>query len=656
MDTAQLDGTRIGRRHLRFDPITDDDATIAAHLEQLSVPALIASVAGLTGDPSLLRTATRPREFLQNEFQGKMTAAELGELRRRALAVVTAWRDAGCPQPPDPSPELIRETMEWINCGPVPDDYAALYAEEMDLAGANPRAIALVGDAVIPPGFSVLIIGLGEAGLLAALRLQEAGIPFEIIEKNDDVGGTWYENSYPGARVDVASHFYSYSFTHADQFSDYYARQPELHRYFRTLMDEFGVGEHVHWGHEVTRAEWDEDAGRWTVTATAADGTQLTRSATVVFAGVGFLNRPLIPDLPGLERFAGPVFHAAAWNHDVDLTGARVALVGAGASGFQIGPAIVDDVAALTVFQRPPQWMAPNPRYHAAVGDGEHWAMRHLPGYSRWYRFMLMLQSSDRMLDLVRADENWPDFPRTANAASAARRQVFANWIADQLGDDPALMAKVTPNYPPMAKRMLQDNGSWLRCLRREHVELVTDPIRDIDETGIRTASGYYDADVIVLATGFRASEMLWPMEIIGRDGVSIADKWNGKPAAYNGISVPGFPNFFIFSGPGTGLAHAGSVMFMTECQMRYTGAALRTLIEGGHRSIEPSEEAYGRYRDRLQAEVSALMWGHPSIEHSWYKAADGNVYVLSPWRSVDYWAMTGTVDPDDHVLNGAHR
>ena len=225
-----------------------------------------------------------------------------------------------------------------------------------------------------------------------------------------------------------------------------------------------------------------------------------------------------------------------------------------------------------------------------------------------------------------------------------------------QLGDDTELIAKATPTYPPMAKRMLQDNGSWLRCLTQPHVDLVNDPIVDIDATSVRTASGQYEADIIVLATGFRASEVLWPMKILGREGLSIAKVWDGRPAAYNGVSIAGFPNFFVMSGPGTGLAHAGSVIVMSECQMRYIGDALRTLIDGGHRSIEPTAIAYERYRDDLLSEVATLMWGHPSIEHSWYKAADGNVYVLCPWRLVDYWQMTGRVDPDDHTSYEANN
>ncbi len=636
-------------QHLELDVIKDDDDLIAAALDDLSTPALIASVVQLTGNPSYVRGPIRPREFVLNEFQGKLHEDEKAELRAQALEAIIAWRDAGCPACAPLASDVVKEVMDWIACETVAEDYAAMYVDEMDLFGENPRAFPIHSDPANPTALSVLIIGAGEGGLLAALRLQEAGIGFRILEKNHDVGGTWLENRYPGCRVDVASHYYSYSFGPNDSFSSYYTLQPELYRYFRTLLDEHGIAERVRWGAEVETAAWDDDTKRWNVSYRTADGTVGTESADVLISGVGLLNRPLIPDLPGLDRFTGPAFHSARWDDNVDLSGKRVALIGAGASGFQIGPAIMDQVAELTVFQRTPQWMAPNPRYHASVSAGERWAMRHLPGYGRWYRFMLMFQSSDKSLEMVRVDEQWPDFPRTANAFSAQRREVLAKWIEDNVGDDPTLREKVTPNYPPMSKRMLQDNGSWLRCLTQKHVTLDNSPIVEIGEHRVTTEDGTYDVDVIVLATGFRASEVLWPLEIIGRDGRSIAETWQGRPSAYCGVTIPGFPNFFMLAGPGTGLAHAGSVIFTTECQMRYIGRAISHLVEGDHRTIEVTDDAYKRYGDDLQAEVATLMWGHPSIEHSWYKSADGNVYVLSPWRLVDYWKRTAAVDPADH-------
>jgi 4-hydroxyacetophenone monooxygenase len=638
-------------RHLTTEPITGGDHEIAEKLATVSVPALIAAVVVMTGDRSYLRGPIKPREFLHNEFQGNLSDTEKAQLRGDALSAIRAWREDGCPVPAAPSDDVLREILDWIACEPVSDEYASLYIEEMDLTAANPRAIALEKPPRSGADVSVIVIGCGEAGLLAGIRMKEAGIPFEILEKNSDVGGTWLENSYPGCRVDVASHYYSYSFERNDFFTDYYTRQPELYDYFRALTDDHDIWPHISFEREVVRATWDDLAAKWTVTAWRPDGTEDVRTANALICGVGILNRPLIPDISGIDEFTGPLFHSARWDHSVDLKGKRIALLGAGASGFQIGPAIVDDVASLTVFQRTPQWMAPNSRYHAEVSAGERWAMNHLPGYSRFYRFMLMWQSSDKMLELVRADPDWPDFPRTANANSAARRDYFANWIEQQVGHDPVLAAKVTPDYPPMAKRMLQDNGSWLRCLTQSHVELVNDKITNIDADGVVTVTGRYDADVIVLATGFRAGEMLWPMEIIGRDGVSIADAWDGKPCAYNGVSVAGFPNFFIMAGPGTGLAHAGSVIIMSELEMRYIGDALRRLIDDGVCAIEPTTAAHDRYRDALLNEVSTLMWGHPSIEHSWYKSADGNVYILCPWRLVDYWNMTRGVDVDDHVI-----
>jgi hypothetical protein len=218
------------------DPIVDSDDVIAEALADVSVPALIASVVGLTGDPAFVRGPIKPRRFVQNEFQGLLDDEEKAQLRSDALAAICSWRDAACPPPAQLSIEVMREVMDWIACEPVPPDNAALYAEEMDLGGENPRAIALDDTVTVPPGFSVLIIGFGASGLLAAIRLKEAGIPFEIVEKNNDVGGTWYENSYPGCRVDVASHYYSYSFEPNNDFAEYYTQQGELHDYFRKVM------------------------------------------------------------------------------------------------------------------------------------------------------------------------------------------------------------------------------------------------------------------------------------------------------------------------------------------------------------------------------------------------------------------------------------
>ena len=397
---------------------------------------------------------------------------------------------------------------------------------------------------------------------------------------------------------------------------------------------------------------WDEEAASWTVRARHADGAEETVEARAVISAVGQLNRPNVPRIDGQDAFAGPSFHSARWDHSVELTGKRVALIGAGASGFQIAPAIADDVAQLTVFQRTAQWMFPNPNYHEKVGPGVRWALRHLPFYGRWYRFLILWPGCDKGLDAARVDPDYPDQQRAVSEHNEATRQIFTDWILSQIGDDPELAAKVVPDYPATGKRTLQDNGSWLRTLTRDNVELVRTGIDHIEPHAVVTVDGTrYPADVLVYATGFLATRVLWPMEIVGRGGIDLRAMWGERPAAYLGITVPGFPNFFCMYGPGTNLAHGGSLIFHSECQMRYILQCIELLIDGDHRTMEPRQERYDDWHERSQRELAGLVWAQPSVKHSFFKNADGEIHVLSPWRLVDYWRWTKELDPQDYVI-----
>ena len=497
-----------------------------------------------------------------------------------------------------------------------------------------------------------MVIGCGESGLLAGIRLKEAGIPFTIVEKNAGVGGTWWQNTYPGARVDVGNHFYCYSFEPTDQWTHFFAEQPELQAYFQTVMDRHDIGRHVLWETEVTEASWDDASATWTVRARDRNGATTELSARAVISAVGQLNRPHLPGIDGQQDFAGPAFHSSEWDHAVDLAGKRVAMIGAGASGFQIAPTIADDVDTLTVFQRTAQWMFPNPNYHAEVGPGVQWALRHLPFYGRWYRFLLFWPGCDKGLDAARVDADYPDQQKAVSEINEITRIMFTEWIASQVGDDPELLAKVVPDYPATGKRTLQDNGSWLRTLTRDNVELVRTGIDRIEADAVVTEDGErYPADVIVYATGFQANKILWPMAIVGRDGEILGERWGERPTAYLGITIPGYPNFFCMYGPGTNLASGGSLIFHSECQMRYITECLELLIAGGHKSMEPTEERTADWHDRSQAEMRKMVWSQPSIKHSFYKNSFGEVYGLSPWRLVDYWTWTRQPNPDDFVI-----
>ena len=436
------------------------------------------------------------------------------------------------------------------------------------------------------------------------------------------------------------------------QWTHFFAEQPELQRYFQRVMDRYDIGRHVLWETEVTEAAWDDASGTWTVRTRDRNGATATLSARAVISAVGQLNRPHLPAIPGQELFCGPAFHSAEWDHSVDLRGKRVALIGAGASGFQIAPAIAEEVEHLTVFQRTAQWMFPNPNYHAEVGPGVQWALRHLPFYGRWYRFLLFWPGCDKGLAAARVDPDYPDQQRAVSELNEIARIMFTEWITSQVGDDAELLAKVLPDYPATGKRTLQDNGSWLKALTRDNVDLIRTGIARIERDAVVTDDGIrHEADVIVYATGFQANRMLWPMTVVGRDGEILSERWGERPSAYLGITVPGYPNFFCMYGPGTNLAHGGSLIFHSECQMRYITECLELLIAGGHRSVEPRADKARDWHERSQAEMRKLVWSQPSVKHSFYKNAFGEVHILSPWRLVDYWAWTRQPNPDDFVF-----
>jgi 4-hydroxyacetophenone monooxygenase len=633
-------------------PFTTSDEEIADALLDVSIPTLMLSLVHMAGDPTPIRGALKPAGLFLNEVQGYMSEKDKAAVRALAVEVIRDYRDRGCPEPEPIGAAVLKEMMEWLVCEPVPDEYVPMLLEEMELDGGDGRAARSAAPSAARDAFPVVVIGCGESGLLAGIRLKEAGIPFTIVEKNAGPGGTWYQNTYPGARVDVGNHFYCYSFEPTDQWTHFFAEQPELLAYFQRVMDKYGIGPHVRWETEVTDASWDDATATWAIRTRAVDGTASTLRARAIISAVGQLDRPYLPPIPGLKRFSGAAFHSAEWDHSVDLRDKRVAMVGAGASGSQIAPAIAEDVAHLTVFQRTAQWMFPNPNYHAAVGAGVQWALRHLPFYGRWYRFLLFWPGCDKGLAAARVDPDYPDQQRAVSEINEITRVMFTEWITSQIGGDQELAAKVIPDYPATGKRTLQDNGSWLRTLTRDDVDLVRTPIERIEADAVVTADGVrHPADVIVFATGFQATEVLWPMTITGRDGEDLRARWGDRPTAYLGITVPGYPNFFCMYGPGTNLASGGSLIFHSECQMRYIAQCLDHLIVGGHRSMEPRQDTTEEWVERSQREMRTMVWSQPSIAHSFYKNRHGEVYTLSPWRLVDYWEWTRTPEFDDFTF-----
>ena len=616
--------------------------------------------------------------------QAGMPPNEMAEIRSEAVPVIAAYRDSGC-EPHALSRELLVEMMTFLSCEPLSDRLAELMLFDMAPEGGDLAAITWGDefDEAVKADSPVVVIGAGMAGIQAGIRLAQAGLPFTIIEKNAGPGGTWYENRYPGARVDVPSHQYCYSFEPGDHWSEYFCQHPELRNYFTTVLDKYALRPHCRFETEVAGAEWDEERGRWRVrirptkSRGGADepgqgepnaqegmtgelrgardrdsGTEILEARFIISA-VGSLNIPKLPEIEGMESFAGPSFHSTRWPEDFDHSGKKFALLGAGASGFQIAPTIADEVESLSIFQRTAQWVMPNEIYHKKVPKGETWAMQHLPFYGRWLRFVMTEPGLVSGVEPFRIDPGYqdPDGTSSVNPINKISREFLMDFMRSHLGDREDLIEKLTPDYPAMGKRVLQDNGSWFQALKKPNVDLVRTGIERIESDGIRTVDGkLHEADVICYATGFEHNQFLG-FDLIGRNGVSIHEQWRDEPTAYLGITVPNFPNVFLCYGPGTNLAHSAGLFFHAEYQTMHAMDAIHQVLRREARSIEVKPEVHERYVKELVERISALVWSHPSIQHSHYKNPDGKIYTLSPWPIDEYWEMTREVDPADYRI-----
>jgi 4-hydroxyacetophenone monooxygenase len=634
---------------------TATDEQLQAALAVGNIPTLLLVLAQLTGDPSWVSEQYRPTRTLaldDNDSGGLPDAAQAA-VRSAAFEVLRGLRDGRREIPAPPPDDRITDLVGWSLGDEIPPEYGQTMAEE---AGFHPRRE--VGWRAGRPGraddLHVLVIGAGLSGIAVAATLNRLGIPYTIVDKDEAVGGVWWRNNYPGAGVDTPSNLYSYSFAPRPSWSRYYAKQPEILAYLQDTADRLGITGKVQFGTEVTKAVWDEGERRWRVDLRRSDGTTDTLSANVVVSCVGILSRKSIPALPGMDQFAGPLFHSSEWDHSVDLHGRRVAVIGTGATSQQIIPAIADEAAKVLVLQRSPQWVAPNGNYLRPMPEGVQLLMAQVPYYASFYRLRLIWQFQDKLLKSLRRDPEWPHPDRSVNASNDRHRAYFTRHIDDSLGERTDLRDKVLPTYPPYGKRILMDNG-WIETIKRDDVELIAQAVTGFDEHHVLTADGgSHEADVVVLATGFQTSRLLAPMDIRGRSGVSLREQWgDDNPYAYLGISVPDFPNLFIVGGPNTALAHGGSYFYTAECAIAYLSQLIIRLAEDDLDAVEVRRDVTEAFNRRVDSEHEQLIWTHPGMTN-WYKNAAGRVVAATPFRAVDYWAMTRTPDLADYVTTPA--
>ncbi len=477
--------------------------------------------------------------------------------------------------------------------------------------------------------YGVVIVGAGFAGLGMAISLKRAGRDdFIILEKADEVGGTWRENTYPGCGCDIPSHLYSFSFAPKTDWSRAYAEQPEILAYLKDTAERFDLRRHVRFNTELADARFDEATDRWVVTAT--DGSTVTGQALVL--GVGPLNEPAYPDLPGLASFTGPAFHSFRWNHDVDLTGKRVVVIGTGASAVQLVPRIAPHVAALHVFQRTAPWLLPRPDHPFGPRARRifHTPVRHA------YRAALYWRNEV-------AAAGFTVSPKLMRLAKAVSRRHLRAQVAD-----PVLRAKLTPSYTIGCKRVLIASD-YYPALTRPNVELVTEPIAEVGPEWIVTADGTRrDVDVIIFGTGFQVVDKLAGLPVTGPGGVTLADTWRDGVEAYLGMTVAGFPNLFILLGPNTVLGH-NSVVFMIEAQLRYVMRCLDRLRRARRLTVDAT--AQRRFNARLQRRMRQTVWLAGGCR-SWYLDADGVNRALWSGSSAGYWLRTRRPRRADYLLD----
>jgi 4-hydroxyacetophenone monooxygenase len=618
-----------------------DDVTIDAALEDASIPALMAALVHLTGDAGIVRGHIKPSANVFADPQGGISAPDQARIRSQAAEIIKQFRDNNSQLPTELDEPVIREMINFMTGQPLDREYVDFLQSELSLGGETPfEQPALEGvDPDQASQFSVLVIGAGMSGILTAIKLKEAGISYTVVEKNANVGGTWFENTYPGCRVDSPNHTYSYSFAPKD-WPQYYSPQPVLLDYFDNVATEHNIRDHIRFNTEVEKAEFDASDNLWQVTVRNSEGHPQVITANAVISAVGQLNRPRYPDIKGMGLFEGPSFHSGAWEHQHDLKGKKVIVNGTGASAFQFIPVIADDAAEVTVFQRTPPWVAPRPEYHDSIPEGTHWLLNHLPYYAEWFRFFQFWRTSEGMLAAARKDESWNE-SRSVSQANDMLRNLLSENARQIVGDNAELLDKVIPDYPPAGKRMLVDNGTWYRTLNRDNVNIVTDPIAEITATGVRTESGQsVDADVLIFGTGFQASNFLAPMEIVGRDGIELHQQWQGEPRAYLGMTFPGYPNFFAIYGPNTNLVVNGSIIFFSECEVRYILGCIAAILKQDKRTIEPRQDIHDAFNERIDEGNLNMAWGAENVS-SWYKNASGRVTQNWPFSLREFWEET---------------
>jgi 4-hydroxyacetophenone monooxygenase len=640
----------IGTRGVRQELLEASRAQVERAVEHAEPMVLRGLLYQLTGDPEVAATriAVDP-----TGFQTAMMVAcdeDVAMLRRKAVELLVAYRDAGAGELGIGPAERLPRSLSLTLGEELTSEEFDFCLEELAL---DPWARALAWEEPPPTelreAFSVTIIGAGLGGLNAALMLRRAGIPYTLVEKSAGVGGTWHETRYPGARVDTPSRGYTHIFGARFPYSSPFCDWAENQRYFDWVADEFDLRDEIVFETEVRELTWDDETSTWEIEVEGPGGRGTLRSNAVITA-VGFLNRPKVPVIDGLDDFSGPSWHTACWPLHADLAGKRVAVIGTGCTGYQLIPALAQTAGHVVAFQRTPQWMFGVPGYLSPFPPEVAWLDRNLPYYTNFMR-LRTLGTGKAFWRLTEIDPEFDD-PHTVSELNRITREASLAFLERKLGDEPDLLAAMTPVHPPWSARavMVDEDECMLDALRWENVELVTSGVRRVSETGIVSADGtHHDVDAIVFATGFHASDYLYPMTVRGRGGRTLEDYWmSGGARAHRFCMVPGFPNLWSLYGPnsngglGPGAFH--------ELVTRYALQCMERLIVSDATAVEPAEDAYWRFAEDVDERNGRKVWSDPR-SHSYYWTEHGRSVVMCPFTGPEIFELLRHPPWDELVI-----
>jgi 4-hydroxyacetophenone monooxygenase len=632
------------------------EAEVRAALDQASPLVLRMALYQGTRDPSLETMEVLKAPFWGGAFQIGLLSDEDGAIvREKALDWLKDLSAGKVDSPPFPDENDLPALMGMMLDQPFGPD-VDIYAYDMSRGDLLDEEFPLGVEwnsepsAEVKAAQHVLVVGAGLAGLSTAIQLDRLGLPWTIVDRNGGIGGTWWVNQYPEARVDIASHNYQYTFMKHYPWKHFYATGAELREYAEHVATKFDLHRNIRLNTLLDEAVWDEEAGVWHCTLTNPDGTRQVLAANAIVSAAGIFNAPKFPEIKGIESFAGDMFHTTEWDHTVPLEGRRIGQIGTGSTGVQLSAAVAEKAGHMTIYQRSPQWINPIEGYKNEITREMQWLFDHVPHYWGWYSFWINSVNNGDPTGLQNYDREWQAQGGLVSKRNDSVREFNISYMTEKLRGDPYKVGHMIPDFPPFTKRPVVDND-FLEALNRDNVDIVFGPIREITPRGVVSPDGTErEFDVLLLCAGFDVQRFLWPVAYKGVGGKSLEEAWSKDGArAYLGMTMPDFPNLFMIYGP-NGQARAGGLIKWLEVWSRYALRSIVAMVESGKKAIEVKREVCDAYNARVDEGDKETIFNHPG-QHSYMQNEHGRLTISMPWLPKDYYGWVRAPDLADYDL-----